>query len=66
MFFAIEMENAEVVQKVVEGCKEGGVLTFWFLSNPQSFRIAPPLIINEEEIRSCCNTILSVMTDIDK
>ncbi len=64
LFFAIEMENEEVVQKVVEGCKERGVLTFWFLSNPKSFRIAPPLIISEEEIRDSCNTILSVMNDI--
>jgi len=65
LFFAIEMENAELVQKIVERCKERGVLTFWFLSNPQSFRIAPPLIINENEIRDSCNTILSVMNDVD-
>jgi len=65
LFFAIEMENAELVQKIVERCKERGVLTFWFLSNPQSFRIAPPLIINEDEIRESCNNILSVMNDVD-
>ena len=50
MLFAIEMESAEIVQKVVEGCKEKGVLSFWFLSCPESFRIAPPLTINNQEI----------------
>jgi len=61
LFFAIEMENDDVVQKVVEGCKERGVLAFWFLSNPQSFRIAPPLIITEKEIEESCEVIIKVM-----
>ena len=61
LFFAIEMDNADIVQKVVEGCKERGVLTFWFLSNPQSFRIAPPLTISSEEIKIACKAICSVM-----
>ena len=65
LFFAIEMENSEVVQKVVEGCKEKGVLSFWFLSCPESFRIAPPLIINEEEIRRSCKIIIEVMNEIN-
>lgn len=61
MFFAIEMENAETVQKIVEGCKERGVLSFWFLSCPESFRIAPPLIITEDEIRESAKIIWEVI-----
>lgn len=61
LFFAIEMENSEVVQKVVEGCKKEGLLSFWFLSCPESFRIAPPLIINESEIKKSCSIIIDVM-----
>ena len=65
MFFAIEMENSEVVQKVVEGCKQKGLLSFWFLSCPESFRIAPPLIINEEQIRRSCKIIIEVMNEVN-
>ena len=65
LFFAIEMENSDVVQKVVEGCKENGLLSFWFLSCPESFRIAPPLIINEDEILRSCQTIMEVMDNIN-
>lgn len=61
LFFAIEMENSEVVQKVVEGCKKEGLLSFWFLSCPESFRIAPPLIINESEIKKSCSIIIDIM-----
>ena len=64
LFFAIELETADLVQQVVEGCKERGVLTFWFLSNPQSFRIAPPLIITEQEIKVSCEVIIEVMNSI--
>lgn len=65
LFFAIEMENAETVQKVVEGCKERGVLSFWFLSCPESFRIAPPLTISEEEIKVSAKIIYEVIDQIN-
>ncbi|MFK7908772.1 MAG: aspartate aminotransferase family protein, partial [Chitinophagales bacterium] len=60
LFFAVEMESAEVVQKIVEGCLEVGLVTFWFLSSPNAFRLAPPLTISEEEIRESVRTMLEV------
>ena len=65
LFFAIEMMNADTVQKVVEGCKENGVLSFWFLSCPESFRIAPPLNISYEEIEISCAIIQKVLNEIN-
>ncbi|MEC8616574.1 MAG: aspartate aminotransferase family protein [Bacteroidota bacterium] len=64
LFFAIELENTAIVQKVVEGCKEKGLLSFWFLSCPESFRIAPPLIISEEDIKTSCTIIKEVMDQL--
>ena len=64
LFFAIELENTDIVQKVVEGCKEKGLLSFWFLSCPESFRIAPPLIISEEDIKTSCTIIKEVMDQL--
>jgi acetylornithine/succinyldiaminopimelate/putrescine aminotransferase len=61
LFFAIEMENAEIVSKVVLLCKESGLLSFWFLSNPNSFRIAPPLIVSESEIKKACSIIMEAI-----
>lgn len=65
LFFAIEMENADIVQQVVEGCLEQGLITFWFLSCPQAFRLAPPLTISLAEIRYAATTILSVLDEIE-
>ena len=64
LFFAIELENPDIVQKVVEGCKDKGLLSFWFLSCPESFRIAPPLIITEKQIALSCEIINEVMDEL--
>jgi acetylornithine/N-succinyldiaminopimelate aminotransferase len=50
MMFAFDMESSERVAKVVEKCLEKGLITFWFLSHPYSFRLSPPLNSSEEEI----------------
>lgn len=62
LMFAIDFENEEIVQRIVHRALEKGVITFWFLSHPASFRLAPPLTITETEIRECC-TILREAID---
>jgi acetylornithine/succinyldiaminopimelate/putrescine aminotransferase len=64
LFFAIDMESPEVVQKVVEQCLASGLIAFWFLSCPWAFRIAPPFVISEEEIRQSCSIILNAMDSV--
>lgn len=54
LMFALDFRNEEIVQKIVHHALDRGVITFWFLSHPASFRIAPPLTISEEEIRESC------------
>ena len=63
LMLAIDLESEEVTQKVVEKCLEKGVLTFWFLSCPASFRLAPPLTISFEEIKTVCGIINSVFEE---
>ncbi|WNB18832.1 aspartate aminotransferase family protein [Marivirga arenosa] len=57
MMFAIEFDSAEIVSKIVQECLKNGVICFWFLSCPDSFRIAPPLTINDDEINTACEVI---------
>lgn len=51
LMFAFDMASAERVERVVMRCLEKRILTFWFLSHPYSFRLAPPLSITPEEAR---------------
>lgn len=61
LMFAIDMKNDEVVSKVVEDCLQQGLISFWFLSHPNSFRLSPPLNISHEEAEEAIDIILSAM-----
>jgi 4-aminobutyrate aminotransferase-like enzyme len=63
MMFAFDMESFERVEKVVKRCLEKGLISFWFLSHPYSFRLSPPLTITEEEIRKAGEIILSSISE---
>ncbi|MDQ3101163.1 MAG: aspartate aminotransferase family protein [Bacteroidota bacterium] len=58
LMLAVELGNADRVQKVVKGALENGVLGFWFLSCPTAFRIAPPLMISEDQVRLACSVLI--------
>lgn len=65
LFIAVDMDGAETVSRIIDKCLSEGIVIFRFLSCPSSFRIAPPLIISEEEIiesmdklEFCLNSIL--------
>jgi acetylornithine/succinyldiaminopimelate/putrescine aminotransferase len=61
LMFAIDFESAEIVNRIVLKAKELGVICYWFLSHPYSFRIAPPLIITKKQIEESCESILKAI-----
>lgn len=61
LMFAIDFDTAERVNRIVEYAKQKGVICYWFLSHPNSFRIAPPLTITEEQIRESCEVIVEAI-----
>lgn len=58
LWLAVELASFDEVQTVIKHCLEQGLITDWFLFNDRSLRIAPPLIITEEEIRKACAIVL--------
>ncbi len=64
LFFAIDMESQDVVQQVVTFGLQHGFIGFWFLSCPQSFRIAPPLNITLAEAEQACDLIINAFDAI--
>jgi acetylornithine/succinyldiaminopimelate/putrescine aminotransferase len=47
---AIELENPEITTKVMSSLLDNGLVSDQFLFMPNAFRIAPPLIITNDEI----------------
>jgi 4-aminobutyrate aminotransferase-like enzyme len=64
LFFAIEMDDFETVNKVVRKNLEKGLISYWFLSTDYAFRIAPPLTISYEEIDKACDIIMESMDEV--
>lgn len=61
LLFAIDFETAEEVNRIVAYAKNKGVICYWFLSHPNSFRIAPPLTISDSEIEEACAVIVEAI-----
>ncbi len=65
LMFAIEFKTTKEVAQIVNYCLEHGVICFWFLSCPNSFRIAPPLNIKTSEIREACRVIKEAIDSLN-
>ena len=63
LLMALELESFEFNKKVIDTCIENGVITDWFLFSSNCLRIAPPLIITEEQIRFACKVILQALDE---
>jgi len=64
LLLSIEFESYEQNKSIIDKCIEKGVITDWFLFNSDSMRIAPPLIITEEEIQLACKAIVDSINEV--
>ena len=62
LMMAVEFEDFDTLKPIIDRAIERGIITDWFLFCDNSMRIAPPLIITEEEIKKACSVILSVIS----
>ena len=61
LMMAVELTRRKYLKHVVGKAFELGALVDYFLFNDRSFRLAPPLIINEDQIRKGCSILLEAM-----
>jgi acetylornithine/succinyldiaminopimelate/putrescine aminotransferase len=57
LLMSVEMESPEMNNKVMKKMLENGLVTDPFFFMPQAFRIAPPLIITNEEVSKTIDRI---------
>jgi len=61
LMMAVELTKRKYLKHVVNHTIEHGALIDYFLFNDRSFRLAPPLIISEEQIREGAAILLNAM-----
>lgn len=64
LMLAAEFESYPILKQIIDGCIADGIVTDWFLHCSNSMRIAPPLIITEEEIATACAIILKNVNSV--
>jgi acetylornithine/N-succinyldiaminopimelate aminotransferase len=60
----IQLDSFDQVEKVSKLCAAEGLVIDWFLHCETALRLAPPLIITEQEIRKASNIILKALNQI--
>jgi acetylornithine/succinyldiaminopimelate/putrescine aminotransferase len=61
LLLAVELGDADLLQTFMHKALAAGIVVDTFLSCPTAFRIAPPLIITEQQIEQVCNVICEIL-----
>ena len=64
LILAVELGNPDLVQRVLQALPEAGAIGDLFLFCDTAFRIAPPLIITEEEVRESAKIVTGVLDSL--
>ncbi len=64
LLLAVDFGDEKINQKIIQRCITNGVITDWFLFAPHKMRIAPPVIITDDELINACKIIKDVLINI--
>ena len=65
LMMAVEFDSFEINKKLIDTLIEQGVFTDWFLFASSCLRIVPPLNISEQEIKTACSVLTSILNNLD-
>lgn len=63
LWASLRFNSFETNKKIIRKCLEKGLITDWFLFAADKLRIAPPLIITEQELETACDLILEAIEE---
>ena len=61
LMMAVQFDSFDQVQRIIHKCTELGLITDWFLFCDDAIRIAPPLIITDEQIKEACDILIQAI-----
>jgi acetylornithine/N-succinyldiaminopimelate aminotransferase len=63
LLMALEIGDSDRIKKVIQICLREGLITDWFLFRDTALRIAPPLIITEDQVKQASEIILKALNE---
>jgi len=64
LMMSIQLDTFEQVERVSKLCGLDGIIIDWFLHCETALRLAPPLIISNDEIKTACAVIIKALNTI--
>ena len=64
LMLSIQLDTFSQVEQVSKLCLENGIIIDWFLHCDTALRVAPPLIISEDEIEAACRVIINAIETV--
>lgn len=64
LMLAAELSDNQIVLKTMEACYRRGLITDWFLFADHCLRIAPPLVITNEQLVEACAIIKDAISEV--
>lgn len=64
LWMSLQFKDDVTNQAIVHQCVRNGLITDWFLFAPDRLRIAPPLIISEDELSAVCAMIIKSIDEV--
>ena len=64
LMLSIQLDTFLQVEQVSKLCLENGIIIDWFLHCDTALRVAPPLIISEDEIKEACRVIIDAIEEV--
>jgi acetylornithine/N-succinyldiaminopimelate aminotransferase len=63
LWASLQFNSVETAQNIIHNCVQKGCITDWFLFASDCLRIAPPLIIQQDEMLQACDIILQAINE---
>jgi acetylornithine/N-succinyldiaminopimelate aminotransferase len=64
LWMALKFDSFETNHAIIQQCIAKGLITDWFLFAADSLRIAPPLIITDDELRKVCEALMESIHEV--
>jgi acetylornithine/succinyldiaminopimelate/putrescine aminotransferase len=64
LLMALDLGSESTVQQLIAAALKAGLLSDWFLYEAGSIRIAPPLLISDQEVAEACDILLHCLDNL--
>ncbi len=66
LWMSLQFSSDELTRAIIHQCIQNGLITDWFLFAGDRMRIAPPLIITDEQLIAMCKVVLKSIEEAER